>query len=123
MPKMILRAKFTDYIKDLLEKYGFRNVRIEVTKLPQRYAAVLDNRDGASMISYMKISTHVGIFGIVPGDEGLVMDLTDLGLKCRDLMPDGLAEGDGDGFLIALSDDDSLVAFRQMLEAAKKGAN
>lgn len=119
----ILKDKFVAHVKQLLEKFGFRDVKIKVVRLPERYDFMLADLQDAEKMSYMEVATHLGNFGIVPGEDGLVFDLTGLGLKCGDLARYGLADRGDEGFLISFPDDASFGKFKNALETRKNNLN
>lgn len=87
----------------LEERFGvspFGSVTVEVTPLPDHFKKLCKVPEAADYMYYFRVTTSLGTFGTIFGLKGMVIDLTELGLTCRDLVGhvDGMPETDDFSF-------------------------
>lgn len=110
--------------QQILEGFGFRDVKVEPIPPPQHvrdWAAEDDEDEEGELddvmneLTYLRVTTSQGTFGIMLAAYP-ALDLTGTGVTYKDLVPD--AEGVPDGFsFIGFGEEEDIVKFRQLLEA------
>lgn len=105
--------------KELLERCGYRDITVVMTRVPDNIASTLPGPRPADEFAYLRVTTHLGTFGILPlpTARGFAIDLTELGLTRKEILDE---DGEsGKGVLIVLRDPMGLVYFRQVVESMK----
>lgn len=108
--------------RELQNKAGFKDAVVEVVPIPDYFIPMMKDPNGAAEVMYFRVTTSLGTFGIVPQESTVAIDLTELGLTCKDLRDDTAAEPEEDSFLMGVAGLPGLVWFRLKLEA-RKAAN
>lgn len=108
------------HVKEMLEKAGFENVAVETAPVPEHILSELDNPEAAARILHFRVRTHLGKFGFMPTEDGVAIDLKDLGLTFGDLGENVKQdESNKDESLVIFRDPDDLSEFREFLEERK----
>lgn len=110
------------FTKQLLEKCGFKNVAVEIMTVPAALRPFLpdDIRSRIDEMAYLRVTTDVGTFGILPvRSTAYLIDLTELGLTRADVLGEPCDNSDS---VLILQKSFRGLALLYVILAARKNA-